>query len=1574
MPLTDFTKRYQARKLGLDPDLLEDVPNYEPPVQQNPVVKPTPVSQQKPKTSAIGALAGESARNMLPGFAALATGASIVNPFIGIPAALGVGLLARKLQDVGVESLAPESIAQGYKESEQQHYTEHPLASTIGSMTTPALKPQIGALKPIGQGLRNLATIGPSAVNAAQINALKNAALGATIPTGLRATFDENVTAPELIAEAAGGALLHPSKYGIKYLGLKPTIVETGDFDRVKPNSKKNPVVGIPEPVKPSVYIPEEQLAAAKKASPVRASTVEQEPYVTIPEKALAEAKSIPTTKVAPKFERPLPGPYDEVSKLRKEVEVKQAEELKQQYLDEATQRQESENRAKEETLRRQEDFAKAKVEEAELIKAEETKQAAIKARSEAFEKQLAEQAAKNPYVEGQKKLQEQRETKKAVKSLVTNPPEPLQNISDNVPAPKTTTELGKELHPDYTGNLEADVAANKAPLSEGEQIQEKVDRTGKLQETSGIIKGLEEKGYSSKPNQSIVAAFKKLAKRRNIKVADIEKVFDAEGKEIAGKSFERTVLTDALAQINPNKASIDTYPHELLHPFLKDLETLGSGGDAKLVSRAYAVLGKSEAFNKWKTALPEGSAYKKLDNKAQVNEFLTTITGEDTIRRILRTDNRGAFRSFLKDFWSNIKSRWGNATEEDIARLMSNKLVNEKPFSEGMAGKVDANLRVPPVIDPKSQEESKLSGDKYQEEQVNLLKSYNDLKTKLMNTKFSEETKGQLIKDYGELDKITKKLEQLTPAKPFNNQEESRLKSTSQDESKLQTGSEIKNTKEIEEPKEFSIPGMRPEIEKIRRAGGKGPEIAEGFTNFLEKKTENEGRFVNKFGREVRSLVNLDGVIRSIVSSPINYKNQNTPELDNVRDWFWAKQDGEELPKLNENEDKIKEAFLRSNKDVFSEAEARKLKKKGQYREDLLVNMPSRPVLRELLSRPDSTKSKELKQEFLDYYKKKGKTEKEAQEVLDTLLGGHGKQEVNTANQFQAIDKASGIGLPKGWREQSLLDSQNRFLERVSRRFAYHDEIESKGLTKDIDSMKGNESVEAVFNDIAGNRFYDDPLISGIQGVIRAGMLGTLTGERDLATGLTLGFQHFENPYQAVKNTAKSVLNLKENLTDAWESGRIRRHLSSLEMGNGYDDIISVLKRTRDIGSDLSGRNWFDQMIRAINFGSGRLAALDFMEQKLSGKLSKSGEKFFEDFGRGIDWQNKDTFTPEELKTIAGRFVDSVQGTYDYRGLPRQAFEGSIAPWLQLSRWGIEKTNNFTKYAVNPALKGDYKPLLMSLLGAYLGGSAVEKITELTTGRKKKQADYKEIKAAHEAGKNVLPDVVYKAIGLMAAGSHIGIVGDLTKSIMDAAYGKNRPQAYNNVLLEFAESSAANMANLLKTGIDEGVSFDLLANSVGQFFEDNIQTYRILNGHLNSDKAEDIEKSNKLRDLRTFNTLNGKAITDLSNPFALSFSDLPIKKFKRADSIEEARDMLPGLISRALEKANGDPEVFQKEMTKIKKNSYQTMPNPDKWPISFRNYVTFLEKTQGKDVAQERVLDYIKKNELNREKSAMVP
>jgi hypothetical protein len=573
----------------------------------------------------------------------------------------------------------------------------------------------------------------------------------------------------------------------------------------------------------------------------------------------------------------------------------------------------------------------------------------------------------------------------------------------------------------------------------------------------------------------------------------------------------------------------------------------------------------------------------------------------------------------------------------------------------------------------------------------------------------------------------------------------------------------------------------------------------------------------------------------------------------------------------------------------------------------------------------------------------------------------------IDNIKQFGPLDKAEGVGLPWELVNKNYLDVMTKYLDRVAKRIAYGETFQKdpEALKALEDYKDSNTIVKHVYNDISGNRVFDNPKLNALFRVVRAFKLQTLTGAVDVVSAPFFSAQHFGNPLDWSKAVLASLDDFSSHIKDTWETGRIRRHMNSLEMENGVDDLMKVSNRIADITTDVTARNWLDQIGRAQQMGMGKWITVNYFNEAKGSNPRKAATKFMDDFAGDVKWKNLDELTNQQIKEIAARFVDANAGTYTAEGLPRVAISGQYAPLLSIGRWSIEKMNNFIKYSIEPATKGNYTPLLMQMFGMALGGTVINELRELVTGRKQKTPEWKELK-----DKPSKMAFAYKAAGLISAAGHMGILGDMLKGGMDVMYGKTRPQVVNNILLEGAESLATTTVNFAGALMEDGPSDELFINYAHQLLMDNLQNYRLLASHLGAETPEDIEKANKFRDLRVFNMLEGNKITDLRTIFTEDFTDLPMKKYKKAKTVEEAAEILPELIDKAIKKANNNPEKLKKELTKIKRNSYQTMPNPERMPDSFARYLLFLDNTQGKEKANERLLDYITRNEVNRVKS----
>jgi len=1088
---------------------------------------------------------------------------------------------------------------------------------------------------------------------------------------------------------------------------------------------------------------------------------------------------------------------------------------------------------------------------------------------------------------------------------------------------------------------------AGKRLLQE-EEIPGPTDAILKSRRVEDINAGLAKQGLPDKPTQEYQDFFKNLGIKQKIITQDVPVYGDRE-QQVRGEALPRRGTGEATIKLNPNKAELDTAPHEQIHVKREDLKNLGDEGDKKLVSRGDKIIEESPAYQEWKAARDlEG-------NSSTVDEFATTLGGEDSVRRVLRTDGKGEFRNWLKDVESNWRIKFGKGRVEDVSRMSSNRLVNDPDF--------DVNYKTGQTVKPVA--ETSVEQDDTGIAKQAPVKDRIEFKNKdgsvaLVQHTLVEDIKdasGNVIKPKGST--VSEKSLQELGYNKFQDDAGTKLSDTPDT-------TPAKPAPAKEEPKARTVPVLRPEVEKVRSIKSPAAKpVAEGMTKFYERFTENKGRLVNEFDQEIRSISDLDNTLKAILTQPKAYLDQTTPELSSAWKKMQQVRNGEKVTftPAEEAARKVIRKSLDKVRDI-QRAEYPGIRTVGENDPDYVPHVTKFSSVNEVLTNPDSLKSKQLRADLINYQTGKLKSDKldeaGAREIatknFDTLVKGYNKKDTDIASQFGPLDKAEGIGLPVSWREQNPILAMERYLDRVSRRFAYADAFEKGGpdLLKQVEHLGANEHVSTVMNNIKGIHPQDEPLRNSLMGVVRAANLGPLTGARDFAANLVLGFQHHQNPVQSVTSAIHALTNMKENLADAYKSGRIRTHMNDLEWG----DTTSVLKRTRDILGDIQGRNFLEKITRATAMGQGKFVTLDFLEQQSKGNLSKTGKKWFEDFGKDVDWK-KGTLTKDELLKIAGRYVDSVQGTYDYRGLPKIAMEGTYSPLLALARWNIEKANNFQKFVINPAMQGNIKPLLMSTLGMILGGTP----------------KFSELKAASELGADVKAGYLYKFLGLSSAAGYAGMLGDVAKGVMDKMYAKNKPRWYNNMLLDTAQNTANTIGNLYDAISEEGFNLDLVADAVGNIVEDNLQMYRIILTHTSNDVKDKLEDSNSLRDLRMFRTLTGEKVTDYTTTdYSEKIAGKDMEKFKKTEDINEAASLLPKLLEDAFEKTGNNPEKLKSELTKIKMNSFQSMPSPDTMPYQFTKHLMFLEKSQGKEKAAQTLNEYLNRRAINKAKSSMVP
>ena len=760
----------------------------------------------------------------------------------------------------------------------------------------------------------------------------------------------------------------------------------------------------------------------------------------------------------------------------------------------------------------------------------------------------------------------------------------------------------------------------------------------------------------------------------------------------------------------------------------------------------------------------------------------------------------------------------------------------------------------------------------------------------------------------------------------------------------------------------------IRPEVEKLR---AKNPDAAEGANKFYELQRAYRGQWEQSLIREVKK-------IRGAKNADEYWKQDNS-DYRAVVNYLYDIQDGKTPVALTSTQKRIEQAVRDNLKLTWAAKQARPEFDKGtKANPNYLPNMMSREVASVLAEDNNGAKAQQYKQDFIDYRTKvKKQSLADATSDWKTLRGQFNlTEEGNTASRFGAIDKAAGLGLPRSMREQSLLDLMSRFNRRYARRIAYYDAIQSDEKVKDafFNDETGAASSQVgqnILQDIFGIREHAEATRSALSGIIRAAMLGPLTGAKDVVSGQVLGMQHMALD-QVLPAKMEALRDWKSNYEKAIKTGVVRENVGTFEDGvGGFRNIQQILVRSRDVINQVQGRALLENVSRVLNFGEGRYLATDALMAIRRGQLTGQKRAFLDNFLP--DWQKyKNTAAPQNvIDEAAAKYVESVQGTYDYRGLPEVAQKGTAAPFLALARWNIEKFNNFTKHVVTPATKGNYTPLLMATLGMFIGGAAVNKLVEEATGRKQKTPTWSEI----EASKEKTELLGYKLAGLASLSGYGGIMGDIVKSAYDAKVG-NRVQTFNNPLFE----GVGTLVEDTKFLVEAMQSNDLPAvtDALNMLASDYIQAYRVALPHISEEKQQELDATNKRRDLKVYELGEGLPAGSVSYDRPNPLLDTTAKEFKRTGDMNRAVELLPEVIDIAIKNATidgtVDPERLKAEFAKLKKNSYQTVPAPEENPMRFGGYVDWLGRTQGQDEANNRVADFMARRAINKAKSSMIP
>lgn len=1098
---------------------------------------------------------------------------------------------------------------------------------------------------------------------------------------------------------------------------------------------------------------------------------------------------------------------------------------------------------------------------------------------------------------------------------------------------PSATTELGKDILPDYTGVQEHDTRSNlEQPLSEAEWIQERFDRMSKYQEApEGDTSNTESRTKEDK----FLADFEAEARRRGLTVKFADEIKGPDGKIKRGSFNPKT----REVTISKSRNKEDTFSHEVGHGYVDDLLASAKSSDHEHVLRGLEFADengrKFKTKKDWEALNPE--------ERTSIEERFVQQLGEEGAKQRkaeLYGTKREKFSKWLENTGSNLKSQLGVGEGVDTSRKLA---VSQRHDQRDLRAVEQAEA---PVA-VKNQDLSDY--EQYQEVQQKIKEAISK----------GEYDGPEFQKLWKENEVIKNRNGGMPPKEPTSGE-------------KFQSAD-----KESASAKPFISPSR---YDKVSKLGKTGEEVSSQLQKFNSEASRLEGQIGNK----------LIGQLKDYSDSEIGrvYKYRHA-KSNGLEEPFKLTANEQKLKTALDTQ--FKEAGQRiidSGLEIKDDEDYRKMRLKP---EGYQPNIIAQKVIHAWQERtPDAAKYDKL---YTDYIVEKGLSPKEASDTLLEYKKAVGNAGVTPDIKFGAIRKAEGKGLPFELVEQNPALAYRRYGRRAASDLAYYQHIQSNprmikalGIKdqygksfeeqapdiqekhKDVDWIGGSQEVKEALRSVYG---IDTPMNQKANAFIRAvanSVIGTPAAIRNIA-GLPTSFSGYYGV--TPKTLVEALIKVPERAARAFENNAVRSSFKDFDAAGviegNPDKFVDLADKYSKFMRKWSGRDFSDKFEGELSYSLGETLAHQWFAQAKTGDIK--ARRMLNRFGNTIEdvkskFLPKEEVTPEDISKVAKNFVDATRGSYSAGGLPSAAIEGGAAPMLSLSRWSIEKFDTFQKDVVRPITEhGDWTPLLKTAFTGLLTGAGIEKLNELLTQKKGADATINETLAKPD-----LENLTAKAIGLLQLGGFGGMLSEAAKAGAGLLQGKdmkfNSPVSMPALtLIETAFQDTAHALEAAQQGEDK---LDVLSYLMTDILKATYQNYRLVEGHAN---PEERERKEKFRDMRTYRELNHEPRQGgtSGNPYL----GLGTRDFNRAGSMEEAASELPQALETLVKKGKGEFLKTKEGLEGLKTNSYQTFP---KDPIEASKYYSFLVDSIGVDKANERYIDYLKQSAINKAKGEMVP
>jgi hypothetical protein len=558
----------------------------------------------------------------------------------------------------------------------------------------------------------------------------------------------------------------------------------------------------------------------------------------------------------------------------------------------------------------------------------------------------------------------------------------------------------------------------------------------------------------------------------------------------------------------------------------------------------------------------------------------------------------------------------------------------------------------------------------------------------------------------------------------------------------------------------------------------------------------------------------------------------------------------------------------------------------------------------------------------------------------------------------FAGARKAQGIPLPESWREYNIMKLVENYDRRSAMDYAMQEHMEKSpeimaalGADKyfndqpippqikaSVPYIGDDNSVKSILREMSGKpAFRPDALGAGASRSIGALTIGTVSKATEIPTTMIAGLRYLQ-----ASDYLPGTMKFIENLAD-WSALQERSYASGLNKRDGAQNMRQVAGVIGDASgymnkfaegvSKYTGLNALEQGARTIAQGWGEVLV------QINKRKAATGDK---EAVRMLDTLSPDWRTRSDAD-LAGQFGQLMQGSYDMTQLPAWMLESGAAPYLTWSKWSAGQYNSFMKFAIEPALQGNVKPLLGHLLIGVMGGAAVEQIREWMNNREGRDVNWSELESwmqenQGELGAEGMKQLSVKLLNMVQNVGTFGIAGDLAKMVTTAAVGGTAQGMATAPVANAVFDTSKKIAAALKA-IDDGEDFGLvLRQMMLDVAKSHIQVARVGLNYYDTD--ENLRYDDR-RKRRLFDELTGAPTQ--SGAFSVNYGNLAEREFERGEITEKTGEEAFSLVSRAREEAT-TPEDYASRIRKYKTSQNQIMPSLERQPMKAARYLSFVE------------------------------